>query len=166
EVSKNANAFKTTSPKFSQIEQALGMWIGTAEQRQLILIGKVICQKALEFAALLGVSESDFKASDEAESALIEFLPQFREELKDFLKLYEPRDIFNADECGLFYCMEPNTSLLTSVRKDGTEKIKPLVINKSCMPLAFRYEEITLHNQLPVDYYHNEKAWMHQDIFK
>ncbi|CAG8742531.1 15666_t:CDS:1, partial [Cetraspora pellucida] len=64
EVSKNANAFKTTSPKFPQIEQALGMWIGTAEQRQLILIGEVIRQKALEFAALLGVPESDFKASD------------------------------------------------------------------------------------------------------
>ncbi|CAG8502143.1 12892_t:CDS:2 [Dentiscutata heterogama] len=42
EVSKNANAFKTTSPKFPQIEQALGMWIGTAEQRQLILIGEAI----------------------------------------------------------------------------------------------------------------------------
>ncbi|CAG8790410.1 3821_t:CDS:1, partial [Racocetra fulgida] len=47
EVSKNANAFKTTSPKFPQIEQALGMWIGTAEQRQLILTGEVIRQKAL-----------------------------------------------------------------------------------------------------------------------
>ncbi|CAG8819084.1 5470_t:CDS:2, partial [Racocetra fulgida] len=114
---------------------------------------EVIRQKALEFAALLGVPKSDFKASDswfsrfkarigiqnhrihrEAESALIEFLPQFY--------------IFNADECGLFYCMEPNTSLLTSARKGkkkkksritvvcmsnagGTEKIKPLVINKS-----------------------------------
>ncbi|CAG8837460.1 6961_t:CDS:2, partial [Cetraspora pellucida] len=100
-VSKNANAFKTTSSKFPQIEQALGMWIGTAEQRQPILTEEVIHQKALEFAALLRVPESDFKASDEAESALIEFLPQFREELKDLLKLYEPRDIFNADECGL-----------------------------------------------------------------
>ncbi|CAG8839467.1 24323_t:CDS:2, partial [Cetraspora pellucida] len=60
---------------------------------------------ALEFAALLGVPESDFKASD-----------------------------------------------------DGTKKIKPLVINKFHMPLAFRHKGITSHNQLPVDYYHNEKA--------
>ncbi|CAG8814708.1 24018_t:CDS:2, partial [Cetraspora pellucida] len=51
-------------PKFPQIEQALGMWISTAEQRQLILTGEVIRQKALEFVALLGVPESDFKASD------------------------------------------------------------------------------------------------------
>ncbi|CAG8517274.1 9621_t:CDS:2, partial [Cetraspora pellucida] len=120
---------------------------GTAEQRQLILTGEVIHQKALEFAALLGVPESDFKASD-TESVLIEFLPQFREELKDLLKLYEPRDIFNADKC------------------NGTEKIKPLVINKSRMLLAFYHEGITSHNQLSVDYYHNEKAWMCQDIFK
>lgn len=112
------------------------MWISTAEQKQLTLTGEVIRQKALEFATLLGVSEDEFKASEgwlsrfkarsgirnyriheEAESAPIEFLPQFREELKDLLKSYEPQNIFNADECGLFYRMEPNTSLLTSVRK-------------------------------------------------
>ncbi|CAG8739779.1 1230_t:CDS:2, partial [Gigaspora rosea] len=175
-VSKNANALKITGPKFPQIEQALGMWIGTAEQRQLILTGEVIRQKALEFATALGVPEK-------AESAPVEFLEQFREELKDVLKLYEPQDIFNTDECGLFYCMEPDTSLLTSVRKgkkknksrntvvcmsnaDGTEKIKPLVINKFRMPLAFRYEGITSYNQLPVNYDYNEKAWMRQNIFK
>lgn len=49
---------------------------------------------------------------------------------------------------------------------DGTEKMRPLVINKSYMPLAFRHEGITSHSQLPVDYYNNEKAWMRQDIFK
>ncbi|CAG8699177.1 45686_t:CDS:2 [Gigaspora margarita] len=31
------------------------MWIGTAEQKQLILIGEVIHQKALKFAAMLEV---------------------------------------------------------------------------------------------------------------
>ncbi|CAG8836464.1 8595_t:CDS:2, partial [Gigaspora margarita] len=104
EVSKNANALKTNGPKFSQIEQALGMWIGAAKQRQLILTEEVICQKVLEFAALLEVS------------------------------------------------------------KNGTEKIKLLVINKSCIPLEFRHEGITSHNQLPVNYYYNEKVWMQRRI--
>ncbi|CAG8515502.1 24526_t:CDS:2 [Gigaspora rosea] len=159
EVSKNANALKTTGPKFPQIEQAFGMWIGTIEQKQLFLIGEVIRQKALEFVALLEVPKK----------------------LKDVLKLYEPKDIFNTDEYGLFYRMEPDISLLTSVRKgkkknksritvvcmsnaDGTEKIKPLVINKSRMPLAFCHEGIIPHNQLPVDYDYNEKVWIFDNL--
>ncbi|CAG8443976.1 3299_t:CDS:2 [Cetraspora pellucida] len=144
ETSNTASALRITGPKFPQIEQALGMWIGTVEQQQLTLTGDVIRQKALYFATLLGVSENEFKASEgwlsrfkaraglrnyrihgEAESAPIEFLPHFREELKNLLKAYEPQNIFNADECG-----------------------------------------ITSYNQLPVDYYYNEKAWMRQDIFK
>ncbi|CAG8507032.1 9105_t:CDS:2 [Gigaspora margarita] len=104
EVSKDANALKMAT---------LGIWISTAEQKQLTLTGEVIRQKALEFATLLGVLEDEFKASE-----------------------------------------------------DGTEKMRPLVINKSNMPFAFRHEGITSHSQLPVDYYNNEKAWMHQDIFK
>ncbi|CAG8810521.1 7174_t:CDS:2, partial [Gigaspora margarita] len=40
EVSKDANALKIASSKFLQIEQALGMWISTAEQKQLILTGE------------------------------------------------------------------------------------------------------------------------------
>ncbi|CAG8680309.1 14634_t:CDS:2 [Gigaspora margarita] len=64
EVSEDANALKIASPKFLQIEQTLGMWISTAEQKQLTLTGEVIRQKALEFATLLGVSEDEFKASE------------------------------------------------------------------------------------------------------
>ncbi|CAG8568376.1 17466_t:CDS:2, partial [Cetraspora pellucida] len=52
----------------------------TAEQKQLVLIEEVIHQKALEFATLLRVFEK-------AESASIEFLPQFCEELKNILKI-------------------------------------------------------------------------------
>ncbi|CAG8822445.1 14399_t:CDS:2, partial [Gigaspora margarita] len=87
------------SPKLPQIEQALGMWISTTEQKQLTLTGEVIHQKALEFATF-------------------------------------------------------------------TEKMRPLVINKSFMPLAFCHKGITSQSQLPVDYYNNERAWMRQDIFK
>src|SRR5260364_14626 len=201
EILPTSNALKTASPKFPQIKRALEMWIGTVEQHKLTLTGEVIRQKALQFAALLGISEEEFRASQgwltrfkariglcnhkfhgEAESAPIELLPQFREELKNILATYEPRDIFNADECGLYYRMESSFSLSTTVRKgkkkdktritvlftansDGSEKLTPLVINKSKMPNAFRDANIT-YNQLPVDYYHNETAWMRQNIFK
>ncbi|CAG8605754.1 4009_t:CDS:2 [Gigaspora margarita] len=194
EISPTSNAFKTASPKFSQIERALEMWIGTVEQHKLTLTGEVIRQKALHFAALLGISEEEFRASQgwftrfkariglcnhkfhgEAESAPIELLPQFREELKNILATYEPQDVFNADECSLYYRMESSFSLLTTIRKElqfflrlmqmALKNLYPLVINKSKMPNAFRDANIT-YNQLPVDYYYNETAWMRQNIFK
>ncbi|CAG8560395.1 20555_t:CDS:2 [Gigaspora rosea] len=202
ETSQISNALKIASPKFPQVEKALEIWIGSAEQQNLIITGDIIRQKALQFATLLGISDEEFKASQgwlacfkarighynhqihgESESAPIEFLPQFREELKVLLAAYEPQNIFNADECGLYYRMDPKYTLSTTARSgrikdktgitilltanaDGTKKLAPLVINTSKMPNAFRYANITSHNQLPVNYYHNESAWMHQDIFQ
>ncbi|CAG8461560.1 21008_t:CDS:1, partial [Dentiscutata erythropus] len=63
EISPISNALKIASSKFLQIEKALEMWIGTVEQYKLTLTSKVICQKALQFAALLGISEEEFRAS-------------------------------------------------------------------------------------------------------
>ncbi|CAG8774375.1 4514_t:CDS:1, partial [Cetraspora pellucida] len=202
EISPNSNALKIVGPKFPQVEKALEMWVGTAEQQQLTLTGDVIRQKALQFAKLLNVSEDEFKASQgwltrfkvriglrnhhihgEAGSAPIDLLPQFREKLQNILEGYEPHNIFNTDECGLCYRIDPSFSLSTVARKgkkkdktritvlctanmSGTEKITPLVINKSKMPNAFREARITFYNQLPVDYHYNEKAWMCQNIFK
>lgn len=42
EVSPNSNALKMVGPKFPRIEKALQMWIGTAEQKQLTLTGRVV----------------------------------------------------------------------------------------------------------------------------
>ncbi|CAG8824929.1 3152_t:CDS:2, partial [Gigaspora margarita] len=49
---------------------------------------------------------------------------------------------------------------------DGTKKLVLLVINTSNIPNVFYNANITFHNQLPIDYYHNESAWMCQDIFQ
>ncbi|CAG8533179.1 24696_t:CDS:2 [Cetraspora pellucida] len=161
EILPNSNVLKIVGPKFPQVEKALEMWVGTAEQQQLTLIGDVIRQKALQFAKLLNVSEDEFKAS---QGWLIRF-----KELQNILEGYEPYNIFNTDECSLYYCIDPSFSLSTVAQKanmSGTEKITSLVINKSKMPNAFHEACITSYNQLLVDYHYNEKAWMRQNIFK
>ncbi|CAG8515424.1 12309_t:CDS:2 [Gigaspora margarita] len=145
-------------------DRTLEIWIGSAKQQNLIITGDIIRQKALQFATLLGLYNHQIHR--ESESAPIEFLPQFREELKVLLAAYELQNIFNANECGLYYCMDPKYTLSTTAKSDGTEKLAPLVINTSKMPNAFRDANITSHNQLPIDYYHNESAWMCQDIFQ
>jgi hypothetical protein len=201
-ISSKANAKTTKPPRYPQVEKALDLWVGTLEQRRLTLTGDLLRQKALVFAELFGVSGEDFKASKgwlsrfktrmglrnhrihgEAESAPLHLLPQFREELRNVLAQYEPQDIFNADECGLFYRMDSSNTLANASRKgkkkdktrvtimcaanaSGTEKLKLLVINNSDMPHAFRNAGIRAHNQLPVMYDHNQKAWMRQNIFQ
>lgn len=92
---------------------------------------------------------------------------------------YEYKDIFNADETGLFYKMTPNTTLkfvgetcaggklsksritvLVVANMSGTEKRKLLVIGKSVNPRCFK------NKVLPVKYKANSKAWMTSEIFK
>ncbi|KAH1017023.1 hypothetical protein HUJ05_007757 [Dendroctonus ponderosae] len=89
------------------------------------------------------------------------------------------KDIFNADEMGLFYKLTPDTTLkfvgekyagckLSKVRltvleaaiMPGTEKRKLLVIGKSAHPRCFK------NKILPVNYKANSKAWMTSDIFR
>lgn len=93
--------------------------------------------------------------------------------LRDELMKYEPKDVFNLDETGLFWKLLPNKTMafkgerctagkkskerLTAVvgaNMDGSEKLPLLVIGKSAKPRCFKNAEI------PVDYTANSKAWM------
>ncbi len=95
---------------------------------------------------------------------------------------YEPKDIFNADETGLFYRALPERSLVAKgdsckggkKSKDRVtvllacsaagEKLKPLVIGrKAANPRCFRGYNLAT---LPVTYYANRKAWVTGDLFK
>jgi hypothetical protein len=93
---------------------------------------------------------------------------------------YSPKDIFIADDFGLFYNMLPekthtfkgasckgikvNTeriTVLVCVNLDGTEKLPLLVIGKSKLPRCFRKTKL-----LPRTYCHNKTAWMTCEIFQ
>jgi hypothetical protein len=92
---------------------------------------------------------------------------------------YSPQNIFQADDCGLFYNMLPdkiNTfkaascndikvnkeriTILVCANLDGTEKLPLLVIRKSKQPRCFRSTKL-----LPCTYHHNKTAWMTCEIF-
>lgn len=88
---------------------------------------------------------------------------------------YSPKNIYNADETGLFFRAVPNKTLhlkgerciggklskerltiLFCVNMEG-EKEKPLVIGKTAKPRAFKHINV---NNLPVTWRWNKKAWM------
>lgn len=104
------------------------------------------------------------------------------EHLPGLLEKFNSEDIYNADETGLFYRATPNGSLcfsktsLSGYKKamarmtvlccsnmTGTDKKKLLVIGKSAKPRCFKGLKI---DNMPVDYYHNRKAWMTKVIFE
>ena len=93
---------------------------------------------------------------------------------------YEPKDIFNADETGVFFRTLPNQSLVvkgdackgSKLAKDritalmacsaAGEKLPLLVIGKSAKPRAFKGYPV---ESLGVTYRHNKKAWMTTVLF-
>ena len=94
--------------------------------------------------------------------------------LHDLLKNWKPEDIFNCDETALYWDQEPirvlaknqvkgrkqsknRVTVLLAVNSTGTEKLLPLLINKSKSPRVLKQLNYRL---LPVDYYWNKTAWM------
>ena len=100
--------------------------------------------------------------------------------LPEILKDYSARDVFNADETGLYWRATPDgtlsfksveapgskvakdrMTLLLTGNMDGSEKMDPLVIGKSKNPRCFKNVKT-----LPVQYNANKNAWMIGDIWK
>lgn len=107
-----------------------------------------------------------------------EIRKEFSKKLVEKIASYSPKNVFNADETGIFYKQMPVKSLLTKVRKglknykdrvsvllcanmDGSEKIKPLLIGKSERPIPLRKFDFTKY----VSYSNSAKSWMNTDIF-
>ena len=115
----------------------------------------------------------------EAASAPLQDLNAMREDLQQILKNYDPDDIFNCDETGLFWEMQPNRTLangptagtklaknrvtiLLTCNSTGTEKLRPLFIHKYKDPRALKNIN---RSTLPVDYQWNAKSWMQVSIW-
>src|SRR5829696_7044381 len=181
---------------FLLIEEALTIWVENALQTDLVLTDDILSTKALEFAFLL--KEDKFKGSNgwvdgfkkrhnlkqynihgEAMSAPLENLSTMREDLRQTLKDYNPEDIFNCDETGLFWEMKPSrtisngpvsgtkqlkdrVTILLTCNSTGNEKLSALFIHKYENPWALKNIN---KKTLLVDYYWNKKSWMQVSIW-
>ena len=92
---------------------------------------------------------------------------------------YDPKDVWNCDETGLFYKAMPSGSLrfagdqqsngtkvlkdrltmLQFTNTDGSEK-QAVVVGKSAKPCCFKNVKT-----LPFSYFANRKAWMTSQLF-
>lgn len=171
-------------------------WFVKARNKNIPLSGPIIKSKAKQIAESLGYENFNassgwlekfrtrhkisFKSiSGEAASVNPADVATFNDKIPDIIRNYEARDVYNADETGLFFRALPDKTyafksekcvggkmakerltILHCVNMAG-EKEKLVVIGKSARPRAFK--KLNLH-MLPVNWFSNKKAWMTGDI--
>lgn len=178
------------------VDQVVYNWFCKARGKNVPISGPLIKQKALEAASNLKVE--NFVASNgwldcfcrrhnitfksicgEAANINLEDVEAWKSKLLLILKDYSPRDVYNADETGLYYRAMPNKTfslkndkctgrkaakqrltILLCANMEG-EKEDPLIIGKSKNPRCFKGSHI---NKLPLAWVSNKKAWMTSEI--
>ena len=119
---------KSRAPKFDKVDELAYNWLCQALAKKLPVSGPILQQKAKELACEL--NEVEFKASNgwlakfkarhnltfvnicgESKDVQQEPVNDFREKLPEIIAGYEPKNIANCDETGLFYRAIPNKTL-------------------------------------------------------
>jgi hypothetical protein len=188
---------KFRGPKWPQLEKALGLWVDNALNTKQDIDGNILKTKAAFFAGRFSIRDfhhsegwlggfkrrhglRQFKKQGEASSApSAESIENDRLALQQFLRSYNPEDIWNGDETGLFWKMEPSrvlargpisghkkeksrVTIFCATNATGTEKMALTFIHKHKTPRAMKNLN---YKNLPVYYYWNKKAWMQVSIF-
>lgn len=187
---------RAKASEFQDVEKCVLMWLKQCRDKNVPIGGPVLQEKAQQFAVSLGHANfrasngwlQNFKKRNEivfkkvcGESASVDdaVCVEWKEQLSDLVGDYQPEDIYNADETGLFYKCLPDKTLtfkgdpcsggkhskeritvLLCVNCTGTNKLKPLVIGKTKKPRCFK--NVT---SFPTDYVANKKSWMNGDTF-
>lgn len=179
-----------------KLEKVLVKWLLQARSSAINIDGAILKEKADLVALRLGID--GFKASNgwldrfkkrnnivysrscgESSTVDVSTVQEWKETLPDLIAAYKPCDIFNADESGIFYNMQPEQTLtfkgdschggkrskerltaLFCANEDGSEKLPVLVIGKFGKPRCFKNIRT-----LPCSYDFNKKAWMTSSIF-
>lgn len=116
-----ANSKRARKATFEDIEEAMKIWVENVLARNdLNLSDSLLMEKALAFAKEFEVSDKflastgwvrnfkrrnnlkSYKKRGESGSVDMNEIPEFRQQLQDIIKDYEPKDVFNCDETALY----------------------------------------------------------------
>jgi hypothetical protein len=181
---------------FAELETVLFTWYQQAHASNIPIDGTTLREKAKIIAAQLNIDNfsvsngwvSRFrdrhglvfkKLKEESAEVSVENTGAWLESLPSLLEGYEPRDVCNAEETGLFFNVFPDRTLaykgeschgrknskdrlavLLCVNSDGSDKQMSIVIGKFPKPRCFKNVK-----KLPTKYHANGKAWMTTEIF-
>ncbi|MEW8546499.1 MAG: transposase, partial [Candidatus Thiodiazotropha sp.] len=185
---------------YPEVEEALLKWFKSARDQNVPITGPFMMEKATGLAERLGVPEGQFKVSsgwlerfkerhgisfkrvcgeEKSVDMHSDQMEEWKRTLSVILKEYQPDDIYNADETGLFFRLMPDKTLefknvdchggkqskeritaLVCANMSGTDKVPLFVLGKSANPRCFKNVK-----SLPTQYDANPKAWMTSAIF-
>ncbi|XP_003739977.1 tigger transposable element-derived protein 4-like, partial [Galendromus occidentalis] len=187
---------KIRSAAYDDVEEALLKWLQCVRSQNVPVDGPLLRKKALSLAGQLG--RFSFECSNgwldrmkarhelvfrdvcgEGASVNESMVTKWSiEKLPTLLAPFAPRNVFNADETGLFYRLLPNKTIcfkgdpcvggkkskerltvMVAANMDGSEKLPLLVIGKSGKPRCFKHVKT-----LPTEYTFNRKAWMTSQV--
>ena len=202
-ASEPSSSTRRFASKAEELDRLLAEWVEDKQSRSIMINGHLIKQQGQIFQDRLNstlpqdqklslkfsngwlakfCNRHSFKqqvAHGESGSVQKEDIDKEMPALKQLLQQYQPQDIFNADETGLFYNSPPNrtigSSSVAGLKKDktrfsilfacnstGTEKLEPLFIGHYQQPRPFKKQT---PDQLGIQYYNNKTAWMTSTIF-
>ncbi|XP_040358278.1 tigger transposable element-derived protein 6 [Ixodes scapularis] len=183
--------------KHAKLEEALLVWFKQARASCVNIDGGILREKAQEIADRLDIADftcsngwvdrfrkrhgiSYRAVSGEAASVDPICVEAFKSSLPSIIAEYHPRDVFNADEAGLFFNVQPTKSLslkgeachggksskerltvLLCCNEDGSEMMKPWVIGKFRNPRCLKNLR-----RMPCHYRNNTRAWMTSALFE
>lgn len=174
-----------------EINKLTWEWFVHTRSKNIPLSGPIVQAKAKEIAASL--NNETFKGSNgwlesfkfrhnivwnsvcgEANDVNITLVEQWKEKIRLLVHNYEPCDIYNGDETGLFFRAIPSKTLCVQGDKciggkQSKERLtiflcsnmtgsieKPMVIGKAAKPRCFKNLYL---DKLPVIWKNNKKAW-------
>jgi arginine repressor len=199
-VDSNLNLKRPRVVKLSALDEALASWVISCQERGICLSWQILRKKAEMFADEMQIEETDrpafsdgwlqkflhrrnFKTihmSGESRSADVEAIRSELPALQQIIAQYQPSDVFNMDETGLFYCMAPDRTIASrqigGIKKDktritialcansnGTEKRNLFFIGHAEKPRAFKKKR---GEDYGFYYRWNRKAWMTTILFQ
>lgn len=139
-----SDKYRQRPAKFPEFDKAMQIWTAQAVFAGMPLSDLILQKKGEEFARSLNIEDQikcangwifkfkkrnglrKIKYSGEVNSAPLLTLPEERSKLQLILSQYNEEDIYNADETGLFFRMEPNQTLSTGPIS-GYKKVNLLI---------------------------------------
>ena len=189
--------FRGSKGKYPELEERLYAWIDASRRLSIVLPPSVIMEKARRLGSEMNISEDDFKATwgwfkkfrhrqclntinlygeggavDRNDPELLASL----ERLYAIVNEYDPNNVYNMDETGLFFRLAPRYTMLlpsedpTTIRgkkklldrvtlvvccnATGTEKVPITMIGKAKEPACI------VGNSWPLPYVAQRNAWI------
>ncbi|CAB4459808.1 unnamed protein product [Rhizophagus irregularis] len=131
--------------QFPEVKKTMTLWVTNALEADLVINTDILREKAEFFARSFEVN--NFKASNgwisnfkkrynmkeyvkwgEAASAPLETLNEERQKLREIIKDYDLNDVFNCDETGLYWDLEPSKTLAREIINSFKAKYRKLLV--------------------------------------